>query len=237
MWQKVSPERSNDVNINVNSNSPFCTTQACFVNGLVEINFQASWNQRAETVPHEFGHYVAWTYGDLDPHAFFCSVGVNESGPLNESIGATVSALVMWTEMPGLHYGVTTNSGARIKHFSTTTPLQMPTTQAGMCPSGDPWGPGRFFDQAIWEFVWNRNCETSSGCSTSTNTFGSELGWSSAATARAETLRAIAFALAATPAGTTYRAFASNMFTALKDHNSTVANRFRQILGHHGLSF
>lgn len=38
-------------------------------------------------------------------------------------------------------------------------------------------------------------------------------------------------------AGTTYRAFASNMFTALKDHNSTVANRFRQILGHHGLSF
>lgn len=232
-WAAIAPSRTTDLDIEVNNTGNHCSTgtSACFhAFGGPHIAFEDGASRSAALIGHEYGHYVIWTYGDLSNS---CVEGIDEGDSLDENLAGLFSAIANWDHQPTLRYDAAMVNGVRSKHLGNDF-LQYDAD----CDAYSIHRYGQFFREAVWEFMWNRDC-TQSTCTPSmawSTLPGNNNGFSSAMQAREKTTEAIAYALAATSPSTSYTAIKTLMYIKLySTMGSFTAGRFLSILGHHGL--
>jgi len=186
---------------------------------------------RQQTMMHEYGHYVVWTYDDVSN---YCEQGSDEGDALDETL-ANVFA--------GLYARDSRDINPKYGAYSGLTGAPSPHTDADSlllqdvnCSSGeDPHGLGEAFEQAVWELLFNRNCNIDN-CTSSSG--GGDRIWTGAN--RDEVVRhvgaSLGFALKSLGANITHSQVAAQMVVKIRrDSGRETGNRARAVFVHHGV--
>ena len=154
---------------------------ACFIPPVWPFTDGTIWSGPAFSIQtdvweHEYGHFITWTYGDLN---YSCTANYEEGKVLAEAwanLFGEVSAVMDGSLNPD--YGALKkfdNTGAPAAENTTTvfnTPpsfyLQFHFVDCG----ADPHTQERPLEQAIWELLFNRNCDAFDGFATCTDSLG-----------------------------------------------------------------
>ena len=233
VWAQVSPNRDQNLDIHVDDNGVVDDDgdpSAYFNDFWQSIRSHQSRSQQ-ETLMHEYGHYVVWTYDDVSNE---CEQGSDEGDALDETL-ANVFAGVYARDSRDIDpkYGAYSGlAGAPSPHTGDSSLL----LQDVNCSSGDdPHGLGEAFEQAVWELLFNRNCTIDNCTSLSEN--GDRI-WPGSG--RDEVVRhvgaSLGFALRALGANITHSQVAAQMIVKIRRDSGTQAgNRARAVFVHHGV--
>jgi len=247
MWSKVTPERSADVQIVVQAdacNTLFSNAPACFSHLTTDIYIDSSRaddeTRNMQTIMHEFGHYVNWTYGDLSSS---CWSLIDEGGAIHETF-ADINGLISMIDDPEYNLAYDT-AGVRLsqqpsRHRDGTAPLLY--SPLACDTANDIHDVGRPLQQAMWEILWNQNCASGDSCPTSLHTFGDDL-WPGATQEHVLAVvgEAVGRALQATGSAPTYDEVLSWFLIRIQTTGGPVqgaidAARVRAVLVHHGFN-
>jgi hypothetical protein len=158
-WNHVSPQQSADVQISFDYGDPYCN--ACFNTVTTDIYFHAitaagvpAWH----SMPHEYGHYVSWTYGGSGGS---CNYQVNESNSIEEAIG-DVFRMAYMRKVIGTFYTDPANPFLPRNATSAGGPAQLPHTSVqytNRCAADGYaiYAHSAPFSQAMWELINGSN--------------------------------------------------------------------------------
>jgi len=227
MWSAEAPAASAKVTLNVDVGFPWCgPAPACYsaANQTISIKPDTNGLTSWDTVAHEYGHYISWTYGG---GGWWCTDGVDEGVAVEEAV-ADVMAFIVAKNERGLGY---------FAPFVVINPSQSGTPHRSDVSSIEFYGPrcaesnyrkGDFFRQAMWEVLHDANC-TTGNCTPS-------IVWSgqvySSGNPIQRTQAALAYALKRLGPDITFSQLVSKMSESL---GYAEREPFKNVFRHHGL--
>jgi hypothetical protein len=173
VWGVLAPPRNGFVNVTVDDSNSDCAggptdSHTCFVeppsgSSTGSIFGSSADSVKQDTFEHEFGHFIVWTYVEFSEQ---CIAGADESEAINETFAdlfgeATIfsdasynpaySALAGFANEQGPAAAANTSS-----NFNSPSYLVQPSTIDCV---DDFHFAGRALEQAMWEVLFNRNCD------------------------------------------------------------------------------
>ena len=228
VWDRVNPNR--DSNVDIHMDHPDTST-ASFDNFWTSIEVNPSFGQ-LEVLMHEYGHYVVWTYDDVSDD---CDPGDNEGDSLDETL-ANVFAEVYARDSRDINptYGAISGFAGGNGPAAHTNANSL-ITQNVQCQQANDPTDGQAFQQAVWELLFNRDCDIGT-CSNTSGT-GSRI-WEGAS--RDDVVRnvgaALGFALRALGQNITHSQVRAQMIRKIRsDSGDGPADRAREVFRHHGI--
>lgn len=201
-WGTHAPKKTNTLDLLVDEPNK-CSTPACFKDwGIINdpglyFDFGEGAALEPHTIVHEFGHYIVWTYGDVDNG---CDPGKDESDSIDESVADFVTQLVFHRLLrsSGIQNPYLRNNAWNPANSSY--PRTFATSNCGQAA----WIYGAPFVEAMWESLHGVDCRTrgAAACNGLSNSgaatpFG-DFGWTNRNDANQSLTRALAFALQVT---------------------------------------
>ncbi len=227
MWAAEAPSRSAKVTLNVDVGWPWCgNAPGCYsaTNQTISIRPDTDGFSSWDTVAHEYGHYISWTYGG---GGWWCTDGVDEGSAVEEVV-ADVMAFVIAKKERSLGY---------FAPFILINPTRSGTPHRSDAPSIELYGSrcsesnyrkGDFFRQALWEILHDANC--SSGNCTPSVVWSGQVYDSGDPIQR--TQAALAYALKRLGPDITFAQLVSKMAESL---GYSEREPFKAVFRHHGL--
>jgi hypothetical protein len=227
MWNYEAPQRSATTTLSLDETWPICgNASGCFSSAAQTIylktdaqpNLISSW----DTVAHEYGHYISWTYGSS---GWWCNHGIDEGDAVEEAV-ADISAMAVAIKehrAPYLYPWAKVNGG--VPHRSDL--LDSAVMYEDRCAESI-YREGDFFVQAMWEVMHDANC--ADGVCTATTVWGNQIFDSGDPVTR--TLQALAYALDRLGPDITFAQLVNKMADGLA---YTEEEPFKDIFRHHGL--
>jgi hypothetical protein len=228
VW-RVAPNRDSKVEVRIDSGEPGAGGAFFRDTGFArEIHMSPGASSFPDTYWHEYGHYVVWTYDDVSNN---CDTGEDEGDAIDETL-ANVFGFLNALDDPDVN-----PTYAAVEDFANQAPA--PHTGAGnrltlgSC-TADEHDMGVAFEQAVWELLWNRNCE-STVCPNPV-TFGNTIfPGASRETVLRNVGEALGFALRSLGQNITFSQVAAQMRDRVRAQQGAAAgNRFGAVLSHHG---
>lgn len=238
VWSQVPPAQNANIQITVDDDgtcasfNPFMTDIRCNQNDPTAGNCCTT-----DALAHEYGHYVTWTYGgELSD---LCVNNGVQSNSVEETI-ATDFGFLFYYDDPEVDptYGALAgfalgNAPSPHTDASSLLPFTMNcSTTLNQRVSGFP------FSQALWEVLWNRNCQSNDTC-TIDMFFGSTI-WPSP-TGREQVITnvgsAMGWAMSVLGPDVTYQQVRAQMRSRiLAVSNAAAAEQFQRVFSHHGFT-
>lgn len=228
VWDRVDPNRDSNVDIHMDDSDP---STASFDNFWTSIEVNPSFGQ-LEVVMHEYGHYVVWTYDGISDD---CDPGDNEGDSLDETM-ANVFAEVYARDSRDINptYGAiggfARNNGPAA-HINADSLI----TQDVQCSQANDPVDGQAFQQAVWELLFNRDCDIGP-CSNSNGT-GNRIWPGVDRDQVVENVgAALGFALRSLGENITHSQVRAQMIRKIRsDSGDGPADRAREVFRHHGI--
>ncbi len=189
------------------------------------------------TIWHEYGHYIADSYGGFNN---VCWMGVDESDAIAETL-ADCWAFVMARDPTWLTPHTAPNWDRIGRSQVSDDRHRAAPMLYGLIGCGAPGfnhNVGAFFEQAFWEAINDVDCNQSTCAVAREGAFNGsgDIGWTSTETARKEMAIALAYAQLVTPASTTYSAIKTHVYVKLLGRVGTgIANNVNAVFAHHGI--
>jgi hypothetical protein len=228
VWDSVDPNRDSNVDIHMDDPDP---PTASFDNFWTSIEVNQSFGQ-LESIMHEYGHYVVWTYDDVSQE---CDPGTDEGDSLDETL-ANVFAELYARDSPDIDptYGAIGGfafGNGPAAHTNANSLI----TQNVQCAQANDVLDGQAFQQAVWELLFNRDCDL--GTCASTSGTGTRI-WED--TSREQIIKnvgaALGFALRSLGENITHSQVRAQMIRKIRsDSGDSAADRAREVFRHHGI--
>ena len=214
-------------------------TSACYSDSLQCLEFKTPPSNVAfapRIYAHEYGHHIVNLYGN---RSNICVWGSDEGDVIDEALADTYAFAILGAHAASA-YGSTNPLGIPGTDEQHTTSADLIVYGQPACNGVDPYTPGHFWRQAMWELLHNYNC-SADFCDIAgpvRSTFGVNQPWTSQSAARIGLMRAVAYADKVLPQSTTFHAFAATMHIWLQaNYGSSVAAYFKSVLNHHNVLF
>ena len=181
---------------------------------------------------HEYGHYVVWTYDGISND---CDPGDNEGDSLDETM-ANVFAEVYARDSRDIDptYGAIGGFALGNGPFAHINANSLITQNVQCSQANDPVD-GQAFQQAVWELLFNRDCDI--GACSSSNGNGNII-WPGADRdlVVANVGAALGFALRSLGENITHSQVRAQMIRKIRsDSGDGPADRAREVFRHHGI--
>jgi hypothetical protein len=228
VWDRVAPNRDSNVDIHLDAASG-----PAYSDYFTSINMPPFWSNRADTLLHEYGHYVVWTYDDVSNQ---CTT-TNQGDAIDETL-ADCFAMVAVANDGIINASYVTLQDWPLSQFPGAHRFNSAIFGYGSC-GNDHHLVGLNFEQAFWELLWNKDmlqCGMDPTCWTNSD-FSNQV-W--VGHSRNDVVRfmggSVGYALKVLPYDLTYAQLIAQMYQKwLIDSGATDANRARAVFAHHGV--
>lgn len=234
----VTVDQTDPVEMHVDASAATGSDFSAFFDTILkEIHMGNSISTEVDVMFHEYGHYVQWAYGDT---SFNCT-STDHGAATGETIANAFAYIMALSEFQLGYHSVLGMAGgqAPVAHTDSASRIVNP---AGDCVLGvDGSNPreihifGRAFEQAVWELLFNKNCN--SDTCTANTTFGSTI-WTGGASASTVRLRVgTALAHAQKVLGTSQNFFQISLHMEDRignDVDAATESRAALVFSHHG---
>lgn len=237
VWNQVSPDITANVDVHVDSwlaNGP-----GAYFNGTnTDIQVSSALSGQTDVFLHEYGHYVVWTFNDVGNE---CEDGVDESDAIDETFGNIFGELTAAEDITNINpaYSALSLFGqGQGPSAHTTTAVQW--VQNCPAPSALDYSSrihnlGRPMEVAVWELLWNVNCNGPDTCTSSMADGNTIWPGETQDSVRIHVGSAMGYAFKVTGSVVHFRGLALQMQEKIRqDSGSTIKTNARNVFLHHG---